>query len=125
MPSWSHTAMPDLPAHKDHISWNVKTILRYAFIESCNFSCQLRTDSFVGVQVQLPLVAQGQIVNCPVALSAIVGKNMLGDLHFVLPSDLQRTVLTKGIDDVDVFGQPFYAGQCQRQGVFRVISKDY
>jgi hypothetical protein len=35
---------------------------------------------------------------------------MLGDLHFVLPSDFQRTVLTKGIDDVDVIGQPFYAG---------------
>ena len=122
--------MTDLPAHKDHDSWYVKTILRHGFIKSCNFSRQLRTDSFVGVQVQLPIVAQGQIVDCPIALSTIVGKNMLGDLNTVLPSDFQRTVLTIGIDDVDVavvtgYGTIETAVQTMQYGAADYVQKPF
>ena len=65
---------------------------------------QLGRQPLVGVEMELPLVLQRQIVDRPVALRAVVLEGVLDDAGAGGGGDLQRLVGAAGIDHMDVVG---------------------
>ena len=84
MPGRGHASMAHDSAKKLHQPGNKKSGLAGALRQRTDGRDQFRGKALIGVQVQLPRVAQGQIVDGPVSLRAIVFKGMLDDLRAML-----------------------------------------
>src|ERR1700677_2721010 len=96
--------MPQLSPQKLHQACNQKTRLRGVLRQPLERRDQLRSKSLVGVQVQLPRVAQRQMVDSPIALCSIALERVLDDLGSVLLAERDRVICAEGIHHVQVVG---------------------
>lgn len=75
---------------------------------------------FVGIQVQLPRLRHRKIVDCPIALSAVVFKWVLHDGGAERAGKLNCTVAAERVDDEDFVGDPTGALKSSGERSFRV-----
>ena len=76
--------MPQLPPQKLHQACNQEARLGRILRQPLERRDQLWSEAFVRVQVQLPRVAQRQMVDSPVSLCSIAFERMLHDLGSLL-----------------------------------------
>src|SRR5580693_9698296 len=68
--------------------------------------------------MQLPWPRDGQVVDCPIALSAVMFKGVLDDGGSELARDLGGSVLAERVDDKDFVGN---ATGAQKRGGERIL----
>ena len=113
MPDRIHAAVTDGLAHEMHQPWQIIAVDRggEGSAQRVDTGGKLARQTLIGIEMQLPIVFQRQIVHGPVALPAIILEGVIDDLGAVPFGDRQGRIRAAGIDHMDVVGDEGGAGQ--------------
>jgi hypothetical protein len=124
VPGGRHASVAENAAHELEEAGEIVAIDCGIFGERGDLADKLRGEAFVGVEMELPGVLDGDIGDGPVALGAIVFKGMMDDRGTGGLGEGDGVVGAAGVDDVDVVGEAEKAAQGCRKGVGGVESED-
>ena len=114
MPGWAHASVTQDAAEKAQIAGQKVSRVFRLFRKRQNSRNQLIVHPFIGIQMQLPGLGDGQIVDGPIALRAIVLEGVLDHGGSERTRQLYGSVLAERVDDEDFVGN--LAGSCERRG---------
>src|SRR6202035_1246245 len=118
MPGWAHASVTQDAAQKAQIAGQKVSRVFGLFRKRKNGPDQLIVHPFIGIQMKLPGPGDGQVVDRPIALRAIVLKGVLHDGGSEPARQLYGSVFAKRVDDKDFVGNPTGA---QERGAERIL----
>src|SRR5208337_3339112 len=120
MPGWAHASVTQNAAEKAQIAGQKVSRMFGFFRDRKNGRDQLIVHPFIGIQMQLPGPGNGQVVDRPIALRAIVLKGMLDDGGSEAARQFCGSVLAERVDDKDFVGNPTGARKRGAERILRV-----
>ena len=118
MPGRAHSSVTQDAAEKAQIAGQ-KVSRVFGFVRKRkNGRDQLIVHPFIGIEMQLPWPGDGQVVDRPIALRAVVLKGVLDDGGSEPARELYGSVRAERVDDEDFVGNSTGA---QKRGAERIL----